>query len=309
MKPSDESVAVVVVTFNSERVLPGLLRSLEQGFSGVPWHLYVADNASSDGSVALVRTLVPYATVIEVGRNAGYAAGINIAVHSATPHTAVLVLNPDVRLTEGCVPELLRGLREPGTGIAVPRLLDAKDKLIESMRREPTILRAFGDAVLGAQRAGRYPALGEMVTDPRRYDRETLTDWAEGSTQLISKQCWDRCGPWDESYFLYSEETDFDLRAGDAGFATRYIPTALAIHLEGDSGSSPRLWALLIVNRVRLFRRRNGLPRAVPFWLATFLRELTRALLGKQTSRAAVRALVGPSRLREVPGPHTVRPR
>ncbi len=306
MTQTEETVALVVVTFNSERVLPGLLHSLQAGLWDVPWKLYVADNASSDGSVAVVKRLAPSAMIIEIDRNAGYAAGINAAVAATAPHTAVLVLNPDVRLTAGCVPELLRALREPGTGIAVPRLLDGNEERIDSMRREPTVLRAFGDAFLGAQRAGLYPRLGEMVTDPREYEDETVSDWAEGSTQLISAECWAQCGPWDESYFLYSEETDFDLRARDAGFATRYVPSAVAIHLEGDSGSSPQLWALLMVNRVRLFRRRNGLLKALPFWAATALRELTRVLLGKQTSRAGLQALLSPRRFREAPGPETV---
>lgn len=295
----DECVAIVVVTFNSQGVLPGLLDSLDGGLSGVRWHLYVADNASSDGSVAVVKASAPDATIVEVGHNAGYAAGINAAVAAADSYTAVLALNPDVRLTKGCVVELLRALRGPGVGIAVPRLVDRNDMLIDSMRREPTVLRAFGDAILGARRAGMYPALGEVVTDPQCYEMEMLTDWAEGSTQLISAECWDRCGPWDESYFLYSEETDFDLRARDAGYGTRYVPTALAIHLEGDSGSSPALWALLILNRVRLFRRRNGKPRLVLFWIATLLRELSRAMLGKQTSRTAVRALIRPAHWRK----------
>src|SRR5665811_2530774 len=93
-------------------------------------------------------SIAPDATVVEMGRNAGYAAGINAAVAAAPPHTAVLVLNPDVRLGAGCVPELLRALREPGVGIAVPRLLDAHAVLIDSMRRAPTCLRALGDALI-----------------------------------------------------------------------------------------------------------------------------------------------------------------
>jgi GT2 family glycosyltransferase len=134
-----------------------------------------------------------------------------------------------------------------------------------------------------------------------------MTDWAEGSTQLISAECWRTCGPWDESYFLYSEEAEFDLRARDAGLGTRYVPTALATHLEGGSAGSPGLWRLLVLNRVRLFRQRNGRVRAVPFWLATTLRELSRAVLGKPTSRAALRGLCSPTRWREVPGPEAIR--
>jgi N-acetylglucosaminyl-diphospho-decaprenol L-rhamnosyltransferase len=301
-----ETVAVVVVTYNSERLVPDLVASLSPGLAGVDWHLTVADNASVDDSVGVVRRLAPDATVVEMGRNAGYAAGINAAVAKAGPFTAVLVLNPDVRLTPGCIRTLLDVLRTPGTGIAVPLLVDGEGRLIQTMRREPSILRTLGDAVLGAGRAGRYPALGEVVTDERHYDSAAVTDWAEGSTVLFSAECWQRCGPWDESFFLYSEETDFALRSRDAGFATRFTPAARAVHLEGDSRVSPGLWTLLTLNKVRLYGRRHGRVATSAFWAALLLREASRAAIGKAPSRMATRALLSPARLREEPGPHVV---
>ena len=303
----DKTVAVVVVTYNSEHLLNDLLASFDKGLKGTSWHLTVADNASTDNTVSTLRRLAPGATLIEMGRNAGYAAGINAAVKAARAHSVILVLNPDVRLMPGCAAELLDALR-PGTGLVVPLLLDGKSELIESMRREPTVLRAWADALLGGERAGRYRALGEVVTDRRSYRKETVTDWAEGSTLLISAECWQRCGPWDESFFLYSEETDFALRARDVGLVTLYVPSAQAVHLQGGSGQSPGLWTLLMLNRVRLFRRRNGKVRTVAYWGALVSREASRAILGRATSRAAVRALVSPHRLREPRGPHSVRP-
>jgi hypothetical protein len=78
------------------------------------------------------------------------------------------------------------------------------------------------------------------------------------------------------------------------------------VHLEGDSRRSPGLWALLTLNRVRLYRRRHGPVPAAGFWAALLLREASRAAIGRRPSRAAVQALLSPRRLREVPGPHTV---
>ncbi|MET8308078.1 glycosyltransferase family 2 protein [Micromonospora sp. NPDC005173] len=308
MSSSDETIAVVVVTYNSERLLADLIASLRPGLAGIDWHLTVADNASADGTVDAVRQLAPAATVVEMGRNAGYAAGINAGVAAAEPHSAVLVLNPDVRLGAGCGFELIKALRTPGTGIAVPRLVDGDGELIFTMRREPSILRTLGDAVLGAERAGRYPALGEVVTDHGHYANEAITAWAEGSTLLIGAECWRRCAPWEEYFFLYSEETDFALRARDAGFITRFTPAAEAVHLEGDSRQSPGMWALLTLNRVRLYRRRHGRLATAAFWAALLARELSRALLRRRPSQAAVRALLSPARFRETPGPHSVRP-
>lgn len=295
-------VAVVVVTFNSAALLPDLVASLHRGFGTLAWRLVVADNCSEDDSVQTVRTLVPDAVVVLLGANRGYAAGINAAMAVAPPHRAVLVLNPDVRLEEGCVPELLVHLVAP-TGIVVPRLTDAHGALILSMRREPRILRALGDALLGTSRAGRVPALGEMVTNPARYDVTTKAEWAEGSTQLISAECWDACGPWDESFFLYSEETEFDLRAQARGFQVVYVPQARAQHLEGGSSTSPRLYPLVVANRLMLFRRRNGPLPSVAFWFVLTLREASRSLFGRGESRAALRVLCSPSRLRAPRGP------
>ncbi len=300
--PGREVVAVVVVTYHSAPLLADLLASLPAGLAGLGWHLTVADNGSTDATVPTLRRLARVATVVEMGANRGYAAGVNAAVAAARPHTAVLVLNPDVRLEPGCVPRLLHTLRQPGTGVAVPRLRDGRGRLIPSLRREPTILRALGDLVLGAERAGRFPVLGEVVTDPRRYRDPATADWAEGSTLLISAECWRACGPWEESFFLYSEETDFALRARDAGFATRFNPDAGAVHLEGDSRRSPPLWALLTRNRVRLYRRRHGRLASAGFFVAVLLREGSRAAMGRRPSRAAVRALLRP-RAPGVPAP------
>jgi N-acetylglucosaminyl-diphospho-decaprenol L-rhamnosyltransferase len=302
-----DRILAVVVTFNSARVLPGLLETLADGFGNMSWQLVVGDNDSADNSVDLVLERVPSAKIVRLGRNAGYAAAINAAVAAGGPHTAVLILNPDVRLDAGCVPELLRAVRKPGTGIAVPRLVDARGQLIESMRREPTLIRAWADAMIGASIAGRFPLLGEMVTARGTYDGERLTDWAEGSVQLVSAECWSRCGPWDESFFLYSEETEFDLRARDAGYATRFVPSATAVHLEGGSAQTPGLWRLLVLNRVRLYHRRNGPVKGAFFWMAILFREASRALLGRATARAATQALLSPKRWRELPGPEAIR--
>lgn len=301
-----KSIAVVVVLFNSAPLLPDLIESLAPGLEGTDWQLILVDNASTDTSVEVARRLAPSATILETGRNGGYSAGINAGVAAAGEFSAVLVLNPDVRLGPGSVAHLVQGLCTPGTGIAIPRLTDGRGRLVRSMRREPTLLRALADALVGGERAGRIGRLGEIVADPAEYEVETTTDWGEGSTQLISAECWRRCGGWDETFFLYSEEAEYGLRARGAGLATRFVPSAHATHLEGGSTASPGSWALLSANKVRLYTRRNGHVRATAFYLVVLGREISRAMLGKPTSRAAVRELVSMPLRNERPGPQTL---
>lgn len=300
--PSAPRVAVCVVTYNSADLIAGVVGSLERGTAGVTWSLVFADNASSDNTLSEIERHAPYATVVRNGGNLGYAAGVNAAVRAAGPQDAYLILNADVRLDSGCVLALYETLT-PDIGIVVPRLTDADGVRISSLRRAPTVLRAWGDALLGAERAGRFSRLGEVVTDPKAYEGEHATDWAEGSTQLISADCWKTCGEWDDSYFLYSEETEYDLRAGTFGKVTWYQPRATAQHLEGGSAENPRQWSLLVANRIKLFRATHGRASTLAFWCATVAREGSRSLLGRHTSRAAFQDLISPARLRERRGP------
>ncbi len=103
-------------------------------------------------------------------------------------------------------------------------------------------------------------------------------------------------GAWDESYLLYSEETDFCLRAADLGWSTWYEPASVIEHIGGDSGVNPVLAALLVVNKVRLYRRRHGPVAGTAYYLAVLAGEAVRALTGRPTSRASLTALLRPSR-------------
>ncbi|HEX4791820.1 MAG TPA: glycosyltransferase [Actinospica sp.] len=314
------TVSAIVVTWNSAGVLEGLLGSLRSGFDGIAeWRLTIADNDSADETVAIAeRWLRRHAgevpgRVLRTGRNGGYAAAINAALALDDPRAddarardadgrqvdATLILNPDVRLGPGCVRRMLHVLEadgQPPSGIVVPRIRDARGRIYRSLRREPSLTRALGEAVLG-RRAACVGRLGETVGDEAAYQATTTADWATGAVMLIGAACRAACGAWDESFFLYSEETDYALRARDRGFATRLAPAAEATHLGGESKTSGRLWALLTVNRVRLYRRRHAWPMAVLFWMAVLLREAPRAALGRSPSRSAVAALL---RLRPV---------
>jgi GT2 family glycosyltransferase len=292
--------AIVVVTYNSAPVLGDCLRSLALGAAGVELtDVVVVDNASRDGTLELAASFtdLPMRTV-HMGRNAGYAAGINAGVNELDlAHLdSILVINPDCRLSPGGLATLSEVLSVPGCGIAVPRLVNPDGSLQPSLRRTPTVRRALAEAVIGGDRAGRIGKLGELVTDPREYEHPAPAAWATGAAMLISVTALLQTGPWDESFLLYSEETEFALRAADRGWSLWYEPRAVVEHIGGDSGTNPTLAALLTVNKVRLFRRRRGLLPALAYYFAVILGETARAVAGRRTSRASVAALLLPSR-------------
>jgi GT2 family glycosyltransferase len=286
------TLTVGVITNNSEATLPDLLTSLASGLDGVDaWHLVIADSGSSDGTVDLARRMRPDALIL-VSPNVGFAASVN-TVAAADPRTdAVLILSHTARLAQGCAARLLAGLQQPGTGIAVPRLLDGSGRPFASLRRRPTITRAWGEAVLGGRLTRRIPALTHMVADPGRYDERTHFDWASGGVTMVSRECLVRTGRWDESFFLYSEELDFELRAADNGYAMRLVPDAIATHIGGESHVRSELWALLCANSVRVYRKRHRRPAADVFWAGVLAGEVVRVRRGTPTHRAAIAKLM-----------------
>ena len=140
--------------------------------------------------------------------------------------------------------------------------------------------------------------------EPRYYAEPGPTIWATGAAMLISTIAIRDIGPWDESFLLYGEETEYALRAAESGWQLWYEPAAVVDHIGGvQTVINPSLFALLTVNRVKIYRRRHGRVASVMYQAAVTLGEALRAVSGRQTSRAAVKALIRPScRLRALPG-------
>lgn len=302
--PRRLSVTVVIVTFRSAHLLPDLFRSLPEAMAGIPDHeLVIVDNASDDQTLAVVRELAPGASVIALAANLGYAAGVNAGIRAARGRDAVLVLNPDIRLGHGSGAALLERLQQPGIGIAVPRILGEDGKLQHSLHRSPSVLRAWGEAVLGGRRAGRIALLGESIVDAASYERSTSAAWASGAAMMVSTACSRAVGDWNEAFFLYSEETDFCLRAGDAGFRTQLEPRAEVVHIGGEMTTSPRLWAMQAWNRVRLYRSRHGGFATGVFRAGVLVNEALRAARGSRVHHAGLASVLSAgARPREVRG-------
>ncbi|MBV9845213.1 MAG: glycosyltransferase family 2 protein [Kutzneria sp.] len=283
-------VLVAVVTHDSTNDLPALLASIEAGMSGVDqWRLVVADNASTDGSVDLVRELLPSATVVETGANLGYAAGINACACLAEPTEDLLVLNADVCLSPGCVLELVRACESGAIGVAVPVVFRGDGEPEPTLRRKPTVVRVLADALLGA-RAGR---LGEeLAVSELRPHGPTDADWANGAVLFIPASVRTSIGPWREDLFLYSEEVDYCRRVVDAGWRVCQVPGATATHRGGDVTRSPALWAQLTTNKVVHMARWEGQRAAAMTWAILVAAQLLRLPLRRGTHRRALLELL-----------------
>lgn len=286
------TVSVVIVTYNSASALPALLGSLPAGLNGVDrFEVVIVDNESGDGSADLAEAHPIRPKVIRMGRNAGYAAAINAAAATVHPNSHLLILNPDLRLYPDAVRPLLDHLDMPTVGVVVPLNYREDGTLDPTLRREPSMLSAWADAILGGTLAARI-GWGEVVGEPSRYDRSGPIEWATGSALLVSAQARRTVGDWDESFFLYSEEVDYQRRVREAGFEIVYEPRSKVMHASGGSGASPRLYALLTSNRIRYYGRHHGFLRTSIFRLGVAAGQAIRYRRGAPHRAALYSALM-----------------
>jgi N-acetylglucosaminyl-diphospho-decaprenol L-rhamnosyltransferase len=293
---AERGLSIVIVTYNSASVLPGLLDSLPPGLEGVEqFETIVVDNDSADNSVdiALGHSIQP--RVVRMSRNAGYAAAINAGAATVHSDADLLILNPDVRLLPGAARLLIDRLTDLSVGVAVPRILAENGTTWWSLRREPSLTTAWTDAILGGMLASRI-GTSEMIGDSATYERGGLIEWAAGAVLLVAARTRGVVGDWDESFFLYMEEVDYLRRVRECGFSVAYVPQALAVHIGGEYSENRRLSALLSANRIRYYRRYHGPLSTAMFRLSIIVGEGMRAVRGSPGHRAAVWAALAPWR-------------
>lgn len=288
-QPGPRLFSIIVVTFNSGDVLSGLLDSIcEYCSPAQAAKVIVVDNDSSDDSIAIALTHPVRPRIIQMGRNAGYAAAINAATETVDACTDTLVLNPDIRLRAGTVDALMRRLADPAVGVAVPRIVDEDGNLAHSLRREPSLLNAWSDALLGSALTARL-GIGEIIADDGQYADDCSVEWATGAILAISACARARTGGWDESFFLYSEEVDYLERVRRKHFAIAFAAGATATHIGGEYRKNAFLSALMATNRILYFGRHHSGLATTLFRLAIIVGEAIRSPFGLG-HRAALRA-------------------
>ncbi|MFE9188239.1 glycosyltransferase family 2 protein [Micromonospora sp. NPDC007208] len=257
----------VVVTHNSERQIVAALTALRQ--AQVPVRL--VDNASTDGTVDLVRRRFPEVTVLASPTNSGFATAVNRAA-AGVDTDVVLLVNPDCVVTPGTVAELVRVLRDrPSVGIAGPRLIDAHGRVAISAHRFESLVTVlasrFGGALVpvslrrllsGRQRRAAYDACV-------RGAQPVAVDWLSGACLAVRRELFVAVGGLDEGYFLYYEDEELCLQAARRGAEVLYVPSVTAVHTGGASSSDPAwIWPHLYRSMLRYFaRHRAGTLRAV----------------------------------------------
>jgi GT2 family glycosyltransferase len=274
-------LSIVIVSWNTRDLLRRCLASLPAAVGGLQSEVLVVDNASDDGSAAMVRGEFPACQVIEGGGNLGFSRGNNLALPRTTGQ-AVLLLNPDTECPPGSLERLHRFLQDrPRAAVAGPLLVDEEGA--------PTLTWGFfpraRDHWLGFLDPRRIwlrgPFSQRIVHVPDRSDPSRLVDYITGACFMMSRRALDEIGLLDERFFMYFEETDWCWRARQAGYEVWYCAETEVAHLEGQAAARTGWFSLRQFQKsYRLFVAKNyGAEQVGKFRLAQFAEYSLKAAL------------------------------
>lgn len=281
-------LSVVIVSWNVmallERCLSSIYASLQNPLrtgkqDTLQCEIIVVDNASTDGSPAMVRQRFPAVNLIVSDTNLGFTKANNVGIaHSSGRY--LLLLNPDTEVLGNALRAMVSYMdQHPDVGALGPKLLFPDGHIQSSRRRFPTLATAFLESTILQQWFPHNRVLQRYYVQDRSDNEEQDVDWVTGACLLIRRQAWEHVGPLDEGFFMYSEELDWCRRLKKAGWRVAYIPWAEIIHHEGQSSSQvvPARHIYFQSSKVRYFRKHHGLLAGELlrfFLLATYVYQL-----------------------------------
>ena len=254
-------ISIVVVSWNVCGLLRRCLQSVElsAAASGLRHEVVVVDKASSDGSVAMVRSEFPEVRLLANEENRGFSAANNQGIAVASGRY-LLLLNPDTEVLDDALAGLV-GFADANedVGLVGPMLLNQDGSVQPSRRRFPTI----GTALFESTWLQPYAPSGLLdryyVLD-RPDNAVQDVDWIGGAAILARRDAVSQVGPMDEAFFMYSEELDWCRRFREAGWRVTYVPEARIVHRGGRSSEQVSAERHIHFQRskLRYFRKHHG---------------------------------------------------
>ncbi|GAB5473736.1 MAG: glycosyltransferase family 2 protein [Maribacter sp.] len=259
-------VAIVILNWNGEKLLERFLPSVTQ-YSGEA-EIYVADNASTDGSIDFLKANYPSVKIVQNSANGGFAKGYNDALQHVDADLFCL-LNSDVEVTENWLPPILKAFEElPDATIIQPKILDLKKK---DHFEYAGAAGGFIDKLGYPFCRGRI--FQALEKDEGQYDDVRDIFWATGACMFIKRDVFEVLGGFDEDYFAHQEEIDLCWRAKNKGYSTYYVGLSKVYHLGGSTLSNMNPKKTYLNFRNSLFSITKNLPKGKALYVI-FLRLL-----------------------------------
>ncbi len=223
-------IAIVILNWNGENLFPDFLPSIVEHSQGGNIEVIVADNGSTDNSLAFLKENFPSVTRMDLKNNYGFAKGYNMALQQIEADYFVLV-NSDVKVKKGWIDPCIKHLEKDEKIVAVqPKVLSFK---------APEYFEYAGAAGGFIDKYG-YPfcrgrILDQVEKDNGQYNQSSEIFWATGACMFIRAKAFKTSGGLDSDFWAHMEEIDLCWRLKNRGYKIVYEPQSVIYHLGGGS--------------------------------------------------------------------------
>jgi len=221
-------IAIVILNWNGKSLLEQFLPSVVKHSDNAS--IYVADNASTDDSLAYINNHYPEIKIVQNQTNGGYARGYNEAL-SKIEADIYCLLNNDVEVSKNWLRPIIEEFSSSQLTAAIqPKLLDYKNKeYFEYAGAAGGFIDKFGYPFC------RGRIFDTIEKDTGQYDDNTPIFWASGACLFIRKSVFEELGKFDEDFFAHQEEIDLCWRIQNGGYTIMYISDSVVYHLGGGT--------------------------------------------------------------------------
>ena len=224
-------ITVCIVHWNTPDDLRSCINSLLASSTASITEIIVVDNASKPDAIDAFQRDFPGISLVRNAANVGYAAGCNQAARAAKGKY-LLFLNPDARVEASAVAILLDAVSANRQSLAAPRLVWPDGRTQAAITGVPDPLATLLEMTMLSR---LHRGLDHWKQRWFDYEREQIAVQPMASCWMIPRAAWDAIGEMDEAFPLYFNDVDWALRAKQAGWQFRYIPTAVVVHDHGGT--------------------------------------------------------------------------
>jgi len=277
------ALSIVIVNWNTREHLRACLRSIYTCPPSEPFEVWVVDNASTDGSVPMVREQFPQARLLCSEVNLGYGRANNLALRQAEGEFA-LILNSDIEVLPDALQNLVDFMRQhPEAYAAGGQLILPDGRIQPSCSERLTLWEVFCEQSLLAKAFPRTRLFGGYNLTWWSYDGVREVEQVVGACLMLRRQADGRFPLFDERYFMYAEDTELCHRIRQAGGRIYYVPNARFKHHLGASSEQEAVRTEMVKaynrSRVLFFREVYGAWSVPLYRLLIAMGALLRLLL------------------------------
>lgn len=260
-------LSVIIVNYNVQYFLEQALLAVNRAAEGMAVEVWVVDNASTDGSVEMVRAKFSHVNCIANVRNVGFSTANNQAI-ALSKAEYILLLNPDTVVAEDTFARCVAFMdsRQDVGGLGVKMIDGTGQFLPESKRGFPSPAVAFYKTFGLGKIFSRSPRFNRYYLGHLSKDENCEADVLSGAFMLMRKAALDKVGYLDEAFFMYGEDIDLSYRIVLGGWKNYYLADTAIIHYKGESTKRGSLnyvktfyQAMIIFTRKHFVGRMAGL--------------------------------------------------